>query len=122
MALVPLHRGDFEYAEKLCKECLDISRQLGDKWSFAWAIEEIAAVAVLGEKRFERAARLFGSASVLREDIESRRPDSEQALYDRSLKVLREKMAKQSMEKAWNEGKRLNVDQAIHYALTDELT
>ena len=120
LGLVFLLRGSYTRTAELCRESLALAQKTGDRWSLAWAMEELAAVTALGTKQFIRAARIYGSATAMREDINIRRPGSEQAIYDRGMAILHKKLTKKHLEKAWEEGQELNIDEAIHYALSDE--
>jgi len=63
------------------------------------------------------AAQLLGAAEALREVIDSSMTTIEQAEYEREVSILRSKMNEVDLEKAWNEGRGMTMDEAIENAL-----
>ena len=64
-----------------------------------------------------RAAQLLGAAEALREVIDSSMTTIEQAEYEREVSILRSRMNEVDLEKAWNEGRGMTMDEAIENAL-----
>lgn len=67
-----------------------------------------------------RAARIFGAADALREMIGSAATPVELAEYQQELSALQEKLDRSEFEKAWEEGRRLNMDEAILLAVQED--
>jgi hypothetical protein len=77
-------------------------------------IEGLAAlIRVTGDP--EKAARLLGTADVLRTKVGAGL-NSGQADYDRNLAALHAELAPSVMAAAWEEGTRMSVDEAVAYA------
>ena len=69
--------------------------------------------------RTERAARLFGAAEALREKIAMPMDPQERVEYDQQVAALRGRMDEEAFTSAWREGRALNMEQAISYAISD---
>jgi DNA-binding CsgD family transcriptional regulator len=82
-------------------------------------LEALAAVAgVLGH--IPRAARLWGAAYALREDIGSPLPPDERALQEPYFAAARAHLEEESWEVAWKEGFEMSIDEAVDYALFEK--
>ncbi len=57
--------GQFDVARTHLKECLEVGLELGNRWGASYPIEAFAALAV-AERKYERAARLYGAADAQR--------------------------------------------------------
>ena len=57
--------GRFDEARAHFSECLTVGLELGNRWGASYPIEGLAALAV-AERKYERAARLFGAAETQR--------------------------------------------------------
>jgi predicted ATPase/class 3 adenylate cyclase len=115
-----LMRGDPQQAEVLHRESLALSRQLGDKLVAAEALEGLACSAsARGEA--DRVARLFGAAEALREAVGYRQEPRELALREPYLAVARPQLADAKWNAAWTEGRWLGFEEAIAYALENDL-
>ncbi len=64
-----------------------------------------------------RAARLFGAAEMLREQLGSQVFPYEKDEYDRYLQQARSQLDAESWKAAWREGRAMTVEQSIEYAL-----
>jgi tetratricopeptide (TPR) repeat protein len=114
-------RGDLGSAQALCEEGLVIQHELGDKRGIASLLEGLAAVvAALG--RFPRAARIWGAAERLREEIGSLLPPNERARYDRRVTAARTALQDSAgFDRAWREGRASTIEQAIELALKESV-
>ena len=64
------------------------------------------------------AARLWGAAERLWEEIGTRPPPAERSLYERRVAVARSAMADDAaFARAWEEGRAMTLEQAVEYAL-----
>ena len=115
-----LMRGDRQEAEVLHEESLALSLQLGDKLVAAEALEGLACSASASGDA-ERVARLFGAAEALREAVGYQQEPREQALREPYLVAARSRIAKPTWDAAQAEGGRLGFDEAIAYALKEDL-
>ena len=112
---VAFEQADYPAARKLFEEGLVIRRELGDRAGIAYSLEALAAVvAALGGSL--RAARIWGAAERLRDDIGS--PLLERPRYDRRVAVARGALGDDAaFDCAWQEGRTLTLEQAIALAL-----
>jgi len=106
--------GNYPAARKQFEEGLVIRRELGDRAGIAYSLEALAAVvAALGGSL--RAARIWGAAERLREEIGS--PLLERPRYDRRVAAARAAWGDDAaVERAWKEGRALTLEQAIELA------
>lgn len=111
--------GEFASARALHEEGLAIDHELGDRWGIAFALEGLAAVvAVLGKSL--RAARIWGAAERLREEIGAPLPPNERPRYGRRVAVARAALRDDAaFDSAWQEGRALTIEQAIALALSE---
>ena len=119
MGIIPLHLCNYERAASLCRQSLAISHGAEDRWSMAWAMQELAACAALGEKNMVKAARLFGAAEVLREQTATTTPASEQVIYDRSVVAATDKLGEKVFLAEWQRGRAIELDSAVQIALIE---
>jgi tetratricopeptide (TPR) repeat protein len=111
---VAFEQGDYPAARKLFKEGLVIWRELGNRAGIADSLEALAAV-VAGLGGSLRAARIWGVAERLREEIGS--PLLERPRYDRRVAAARAALGDDAaFERAWKEGRALTLEQAIELA------
>ena len=113
--------GEFASARTLHEECLVIDRELGDKWGIAYALEGLAAViAALGSSL--RAARIWGAAERLREEIGAPLPPNERPRYHRRVTTARAALRDDAaFERAWQEGRASTIEQGIALALSEDV-
>lgn len=114
MGLAAWHQGDYRQATALLEESLTVRKALGDKAGIAGSLEGLARVA----QDPERAARLCGAATTLRDAIDAPRPPAERSDYERRLNGLRTQLGEVAFAAAWNQGRAMTVEEAIQYAIT----
>jgi predicted ATPase/class 3 adenylate cyclase len=108
---------DYRAASAMYKESLAIHLELGDRWGIAESLQGLAyvAFALFGPAR---AARIWGGAERLREEIGSPVPPRDRPRYDGQLTAARAAMADHdAFDLAWQEGRAMTLEQAIEYAL-----
>jgi hypothetical protein len=112
-------QGDYSAARALHQESLVMLRELGDPKAIANSLEGLAAlVAALGS--YVRAARIWGAAERLREEIGSPQPPNERPPYDRRVAAARVALGDDAtFDRAWQEGRGLTLEQAIELALEE---
>ncbi|MBC8012361.1 MAG: adenylate/guanylate cyclase domain-containing protein, partial [Burkholderiales bacterium] len=107
--------GDFDAARAHFTECLRIGIELGIRWGASYPLEAFAALAV-AERKYDRAARLFGAA-------ETQRARSglvpQAADHPALLQILADApgFTGPAIDAARREGRALNYDDAIKLAL-----
>jgi non-specific serine/threonine protein kinase len=111
-------RGDLPRAVALWTEGLQLSLRWRDKRVIAYYLEGFSGTAAaLG--RAERAARLAGAAHVARQEIGAPLSGPEAAIVERYLTPARSQLDADTWDKAWAEGARLSLDEAIAEALQE---
>jgi predicted ATPase/class 3 adenylate cyclase len=113
-------QGDFAAARALYRESLSIVHEIGDLWALAYLLEDVGCLAAL-EGQPERALRLIGAASGLRESIGAPLSSVEQSKLERALEPARQALSGSAQAAASAEGRGLSLQQAIDYALTERL-
>jgi predicted ATPase/class 3 adenylate cyclase len=109
--------GDFTRAIESYKQTIVHWQELGSRPAVAHQLECFAMIAV-AQKQPQRAARLFGSAEVLREKIGSLMKDYERTEYDPALAQLHSLLGEAYLNALWADGRKMTMDQAIQLALT----
>ena len=119
-----LGRDAPERSAELLKESLVIGQELGDKYHLHANLMSLALAAGTAGKAI-REAHLYGAAQGLREsagipllDLEAREH------FEHTVETARSEVELEAWERAWEEGRTMNLDQAISYALegTEEHT
>ncbi|MFN8482379.1 MAG: tetratricopeptide repeat protein [Anaerolineae bacterium] len=104
-------QGDYGKAGEVYGESLAINRDLGDRWAFAYLLEDIACLAA-AQGQAERALRLAGAASTVREAINAPLSDAERAKLDARLATAREALGGDTAARSFDAGRALTVEQA----------
>jgi predicted ATPase/DNA-binding CsgD family transcriptional regulator len=118
LGYVAYHEGAYQKAKNFFEESLIMFQRLKSTRGTIDCLDGLAGV--LGaERRPEQAARLFGAAEQLRESarigLTVSYPD--QIEYDRYKASVRSQLTEETFDAAWAEGRAMNLEQAIEYAL-----
>jgi tetratricopeptide (TPR) repeat protein len=116
---VALDQAEYARAEQALGESLRLLREGHGVNRAAAGLEGMAAVAV-GQGRMERAARLFGAAGTLRRRIGTPITPLHRAVYDRYLGAARAAIGQEQLEKLWDEGGTMMLEEAMAYALGEQ--
>jgi predicted ATPase/class 3 adenylate cyclase len=110
------NQGDYPAGRALNEESLAIRRELGDRRGIAYSLKGLArVVTALGTPL--RAARIWGAAERLREEIGSPLPPNERSLYDPPVAAARAALGDDAtFDRAWQEGRALTLEQAMQLA------
>ncbi|HEX9373589.1 MAG TPA: tetratricopeptide repeat protein, partial [Roseiflexaceae bacterium] len=122
MGLAAWAQGDSACAAHLHREGLMVSWTIGDKRRMAFCLEGLATA--LATQQPARAARLYGAAEGLREAIGAPLPPAERADYERDVAAARTgdagSLGRQgAFAAAWADGRKLPLEQAVTYALSE---
>jgi predicted ATPase/class 3 adenylate cyclase len=115
LAHLKRRQGYFVEAKPLYRETIQEWQQIGHRAAIAHQLECFAFIAKVQEEA-ERAARLFGAAEDLRENINIPMMSPERVEYDREVNDLRANMDESAFAKAWSEGRSMTMEQAIAFA------
>jgi predicted ATPase len=116
LAQVALALGCAARARDALREWALIARELGNRWSTPHLVQHLADAARI-EGKPELAARLFGAAERLRENLVIRFAPLEAAHYDKSIKVLTDVISPEDLQTHWQAGKHLRPETALDLAL-----
>ena len=117
MGIGALKRGDNGVAAALLKEGLAIFRELSYRDGIADSLERLAEVAMAVSEPGP-AARMWGAAERLREEMGGPLPPSARVRYDRHVAAARAAMGDDAaFHRAWQEGRMMTLEQAVEYAM-----
>jgi predicted ATPase/DNA-binding CsgD family transcriptional regulator len=116
LARVAHAERDHEHARDLFKEGLTVSAELGNEADVVHCLEGLASVDGT-EGRVVRAARLWGAAEALLEKIEAVYAYVPDRSLHRSQVAARSQLDEAAWTAAWTEGRAMDTEQAIEYAL-----
>jgi predicted ATPase/class 3 adenylate cyclase len=117
-SLVALAAGDAGRAAALCIESLALSHELGDKRTTVECLHALAGVAAVQAEPL-RAALLSGAAESLHAAIKAPPSPAERIVGERFLPLARAAVDDASFETTWAQGRRMNYDAVVAYALAD---
>ena len=109
-------RGDYESADALHREALTIRRGTWDRPGIARSLEAFAALAV-AQGEMQRAAKLFGAMEAAHELLRFIMAPVERAEREQGMSVAREAMGEEAFANAYEEGKKMSLDEAVGFAL-----
>ncbi len=116
LGYIALDQRDTSGARSAHEQSLTLFQELGDKRGIAYALQAFAALAT-AERCPERAVRLLGGVEALRASIGAPLPPNEQMAFDQTCETAREALSPETFASLWREGRTMEMDQAIHYAL-----
>jgi predicted ATPase/class 3 adenylate cyclase/Tfp pilus assembly protein PilF len=116
LANVAHEQGDYSTARQMFEEGIAIRRERGDQRGMVASLSGLAAMAAtLGSSL--RAARIWGAAERLREELGAPLPPSERLRHDRQVAAARGAIGDDAgFGLAWQEGRALTLEQAIELA------
>jgi predicted ATPase len=108
--------NDDQKAETFFQRSLREFVDLNEKMGIAEALEGLAATAA-ATHRIRRAARLAAAAEVIRELIAARPLPLDEETYREYMQQAREQVSGETWRDAWEEGSKMNTEEAISLAL-----
>jgi non-specific serine/threonine protein kinase len=112
-------QGHFEEAKRYYLKTLLEWQRLGHRSAIAHELECLAMIAKAQEED-QSAARLFGAAEILRENINMPMTPIERIEYEREVNDLRANMEEGAFVTAWAEGRAMSMEQTIALAIENE--
>ncbi|HET9909356.1 MAG TPA: tetratricopeptide repeat protein, partial [Anaerolineales bacterium] len=109
-------RGDYESAHNFHREALTIRRGTWDRPGIARSLESFAALAV-AEGHMERAARLLGAMETAHELMRFTVSPAERAEREHGMNSSRTALGDDAFANAYDEGKKMTLDEAVGFAL-----
>jgi predicted ATPase/DNA-binding winged helix-turn-helix (wHTH) protein len=111
--------GRHDLALKHFAEGMTILHGLGNRPGVIESLEGLAGVAAATAAP-RRAARLWGAADTLRQEIGNARSVRESIAYERQVKPVRASLTVEAFDQAWDEGRAMSLDDAVRYALDEQ--
>jgi len=108
--------GNLELAEARLAESITIASNLKDPVVTVWALEGFAELTA-SQRASTRAATIWGAAARLHENIGIPMPLNEDADYERAVAATRVALGNGAFEQAWREGRAMEPEEAVRYAL-----
>lgn len=120
LGVMAFRSGDHERAQSLVEESVRTLRGLNEKWHLASSLAYLAVIlAVRG--RPHRAAALFGASEGMREAVGQEEVLFQyRADYDRGVENARNALSEEEFAAAWAEGRVMDAEEAISYALEED--
>src|SRR5439155_14816246 len=115
-SLVALAAGDTGRAAALCIESLSLSHELGDKRTTVECLHALAGVAAVQAEPLQ-AALLSGAAESVHAAIKAPPSPAERMVGERVIPIASAAIDHESFEAAWAEGRRMDYDSAVAYAV-----
>lgn len=113
---VAICEEDWKQAAIHLGESLQVRQEIGDKSGIAWCLERLAEIA-MARGQTAKSAQVFGSAAALRESIGSVMDSVDQPEYENKMVTLRTQLGEEQFLIAWEQGRRLAMEQAVASAL-----
>jgi len=112
------HEGDYRRAYEFALQALNLGIEIDSKYIITESLHIVArAIGSLGQP--ERASRLYGASEALREKLGSRIQAGDLADYENGLANVRARLDSAKFEALWAEGRAMDMEQVIAYALDD---
>jgi len=117
LAHVARKRGQLAEAKVAYRRLINIWKEFGKFSAVAHQLESFGYVA-LAEHELLRATRLLAAAEILRDNIHIPMTDVEHVEYDAAVATVRGQMGADALAAAWAEGRAMDMERAIQYAVT----
>jgi len=121
MAHAARQLGNFEEALALYRETIQEWQEIGHRGAVAHQLECFAFIAKAKEEG-ERAVKLMSAAEALRDASNSPRTPQERIEYDNELASLRAGIDEKAFTSLWAEGRSMTMEQAIEYAMKEDMS
>ncbi len=109
--------GRFRQAREHYSEGLNLRVEVMDKVGITYNLKALAQLnAVQGY--FDRAARIWGAAEKLHQNLGFQPTPAREQLYTTLMPTARERLGETSFMASWDFGRAMKLDEAIQYALT----
>jgi predicted ATPase len=119
IGLAECDEGRCDLALKHLAEAMTILHGLGDRPGVIESLEGLAALAAATAAP-RRAARLWGAADALQQEMGGTRSVNQRIAYERQAKPVRAILTAEAFDQAWDEGRAMPLDDAVRYALDEQ--
>ena len=118
LGVIAAEQGRYAAARSLDEEALAIRSAIDDRRGIAWSLEALAYAAWTVDGKATLAARLWGVAARLRDEVGYALPPRDRARCDRRIAAARAALADdEAFERAWHEGLATPLTEAVELAL-----
>jgi tetratricopeptide (TPR) repeat protein len=118
LGLLAWREKDFERATVLCQESLSLNLELGDPRGVLACLAGFADIAVV-QGKFARAAQIMAAVETQLTALGMRLLPVDKLEYERNLALLRTQLDEKILNKFWDKGKAMSLQQAISFALKE---
>jgi tetratricopeptide (TPR) repeat protein len=118
LGLLAWREKDFERATVLCQESLSLNLELGDPRGVLACLAGFADIAVV-QGKFARAAQIMAAVETQLATMVMRLLPVDKMEYERNLALLRTQLDEKILNKFWDKGKAMSLQQAISFALKE---
>jgi len=119
IGLAECDEGRCDLALTHLAEATTILHGLGDRPGVIESLEGLAGVAAATAAP-GRAARLWGAAHALQQEIGGARSAHQKLIYERQVQPVRAILTDKAFDQAWNEGRAMTLDDAVRCALDEQ--
>lgn len=119
IGLAECDEGRCDLALTHLAEAMTVLHGLGDRPGVIESLEGLAGVAAATAAP-GRAARLWGAAHALQQEMGGARSAHQKLIYERQVQPVRAVLTAKAFDQAWNEGRAMTLDDAVHYALDEQ--
>jgi transcriptional regulator with XRE-family HTH domain len=117
LAHIVLEQGDTARALDLCQQSIILFQDVdGSQVEIAEDLDELAEI-IRRQGDARRAAQILGAAEMVREVARESIPPSKRAVYESTVSATRADLDEATFAAAWAEGRKMNLEQAVDYAL-----
>ncbi|MDQ3704356.1 MAG: tetratricopeptide repeat protein [Chloroflexota bacterium] len=113
---VAYHRQKYGQAFDLFTQSMSIFYEMRNKRDIAYCLAALGGV-YAAQRQPERAAILFSAAQALSNTISAHLDPADLIEYQRNLATARSQMSVEGWERAWRQGQRMTLDEAVAYGL-----
>jgi hypothetical protein len=109
---------DYSAAHSFYSEAIVLSQEISDSLRVVFNLSAFATLAAAQNKP-ELAARLVGAAETQIPSIRFEISKNERAEHDQAIAAARAALDEEAFLAAWEEGKKMTLDEAVSYALLE---
>jgi non-specific serine/threonine protein kinase len=112
-------QGFRDLAREHFAEALTLLHGLGNRPNVVESLEGLAGLASAAAAP-RRAARLWGAADALRQEMGGTRSVHLSIAFERHVKPVRAMLTTEAFDQSWDEGRAMSLDDAVRYALDEQ--
>ena len=121
LSYVAYHEGNYDQAIDCCRKALALSNSLQMEHLSAWFLAAMAgAIGAKGKPKL--AARLLAASEAQLEAMGASTQPADKFEIDHFKEAIREQLDETELDKAWAEGRAMSFEEAVAYALGNEVS